>query len=457
MRSIRFALAVLAFLLLAATPPSASAQSGRRPTYNPPTRTERQQPGQATPRTSAPTEKTQPAEEAEKPAAKHADRSGVELKPSPAAVSHTPDDDTTIKVDTALVTVPVTAVDSAGRYIPNLKKSDFKIYEDGVEQEIESFGAVEVPFNVVLLMDTSGSTEFKLSEIQQAAIAFVEQLRPEDRVMVVSFDEKVYVDCEFTSDRARLRRAILSTVSGGSTKLYDAVDLVITERLSQVKGRRAIVLFTDGKDTSSRLATARSTLARVEESDILVYPIYYDTADDIRINGPGFPRGPGASRWPLPMPSPYPSPRRNPYPGRGRRWPFDSLITYQFPQNGGRGSQGGGQSGSGNYGGRLRGGSYLRALAEKSGGRFFFADSITNLSQAFASVAEELRHQYTLSYYPTNTARDGSYRQVKVRAAQPGIIVRAKDGYRAGGATDAKSSPPAEEKRPTLKRNIAAR
>jgi Ca-activated chloride channel homolog len=432
MRSIRFALAFFALLLLAGASLFASAQSGRRPTYPP---------AQTAPPATQP---TRPAAPAVQPAPETPD------KPLPDNTPQTSDD--TIKMDTTLVTIPVTAMDANGRYVPNLKKSDFKLYEDDLEQEIESFGAVEVPFNVVLLLDTSGSTEFRLREIQQAAVTFTEQLRPHDRVMVVSFDDEIYIDCEFTSDRARLRRAIYGTDTGQSTKLYDAVDLVVTERLARVQGRKAVVLFTDGRDTSSRLATARSTLARVEESDILVYPIHYETTD-VNVGVPG---GPGSQRWPFPMP------RRDPYPpGGGRRWPFGPFITHQFPQGGNQGGgqgpgQGRGQGGTGNYG-RLRGANYLRALADRSGGRMFFADTMRNLSQAFSSIAEELRYQYTLSYYPTNAARDGSWRRVRVRVSQPGVVVRAKEGYRAGAAPATKASSPAEEKRPTLKRNIAVR
>src|SRR5207253_8529594 len=125
-------------------------------------------------------------------------------------------------------------------------------------------------------LDTSRSTAFKLEDIQRAAIAFVDQLHSSDCVMVVSFDEDVYIDSEFTSNRDQLRRAIYGTRTGGSTKLYDAVDLVITERLNRLQGRKAVVLFTDGVDTSSKLASARSTLERVEESGALVYPIQYN-------------------------------------------------------------------------------------------------------------------------------------------------------------------------------------
>src|SRR5205814_5877414 len=114
-----------------------------------------------------------------------------------------------------------------GRYLPRLNKNDFHIFEDGVEQEISDFGTEETPFHVVLLLDTSPSQAFNLRDIQNAAIAFVDQLHASDRVMVVSFDRDIYIDSEFTSDRAQLRRAIYGTQTGRSTRLYDAVDLVV--------------------------------------------------------------------------------------------------------------------------------------------------------------------------------------------------------------------------------------
>ena len=318
----------------------------------------------------------------------------------------------TIRIDTTLVTIPVSVIDRDGKFIPHLTKRDFRLFEDGTEQEVADFASVEAPFNVVLLLDTSRSTRFRIEDIQQAAIAFVEELHPQDRVMVVSFDSDVYIDSEFTSDRNQLRRAIYGTRTGGSTRLYDAVDLVITERLRRVSGRKAVVLFTDGVDTDSRLASARSTIDRVEESGVLVYPIEYNTEDSVadpvwrrRRNdppimwpGPRFPRFPGG--------------------GRGRRWPFDATTNYQGP----RGTS---------HADYARAAQYLRDLAERSGARLYHAETLSNLSQAFSQIAEELRHQYTLSYYPTNTRRDGSYRRVKVQTTQPGLIVRARDGYRA--------------------------
>jgi VWFA-related protein len=180
------------------------------------------------------------------------------------------------KVDVSLVTVPTLVSDAAGRYVPGLSARDFHISEDGVEQRIDRVIPEVTPFHVALMLDTSGSTIFNHSDIQNAALSFVETLRPEDSVMVLSFDSYIYLDVAFTRDRAALRRAILKTDTGAGTRLYDALDVVITECLSRVDGRKAIVLFTDGIDTHSWLARFGNYRNRVEESDALVYAVQYD-------------------------------------------------------------------------------------------------------------------------------------------------------------------------------------
>jgi VWFA-related protein len=350
----------------------------------------------------------------------------------------TTDDPVSIKVDTTLVSIPVSVVDKTGRSVPRLTKQDFHIYEDGVEQEIADLTNVEAPFHVVLLLDTSRSTVFKIEDIHSAAASFVNELRPNDKVMVVSFDRDVYIDSEFTSDRDKLRRAIYGTRTGGETRLYDAVDLVITERLNRIQGRKAIVLFTDGEDTASRLATDRSTLARVEESGVLVYPIQYDTG------GMRGPYGRGRGQGMPPIFGPFPG-------GSGRRWPFD-LTDYQ-----GGGQWPGGRGGGGGRG-RMdsgRAGEYLRNLSERSGARLYHAETIENVSNAFTQIANDLRQQYALSYYPSNTALDGSYRRINVRVNRPDVVVRAREGYRAGGKDQAHNgnSNVDDQGRPTTKQN----
>ncbi|HEV2763291.1 MAG TPA: VWA domain-containing protein, partial [Pyrinomonadaceae bacterium] len=131
------------------------------------------------------------------------------------------DEGEVVRVNTSLVTIPVSVLDRDGKYVAGIRKEEFRVYEDGVEQDIAYFAQVDVPFTVALVIDTSGSTRFRLEEIQDAAVAFVEQLKPNDRVLVVSFDEEVRVHAEPTSDRRRLRDAIRETRTGGYTKLYD--------------------------------------------------------------------------------------------------------------------------------------------------------------------------------------------------------------------------------------------
>src|SRR5262245_23657531 len=153
-----------------------------------------------------------------------------------------------VKVDTTLVSIPVSVMDRDGTFIPNLSQNDFHVWEDRVEQRVAYFASTEKPFTVALVIDTRGSTRFKLEEIQDAAIRFVDQLRPGDRVMVVSFSDRIRYLSDPTSDRNRLREAIRRTEPGSGTRLYDAVDEVINQRLNHIEGRKAIVLFTDGVD-----------------------------------------------------------------------------------------------------------------------------------------------------------------------------------------------------------------
>ena len=182
----------------------------------------------------------------------------------------------TVKIDTNLVTVPVIASSRTGSYIADLKKEEFKVSEDGVVQQVAFFATVNAPFHVVLMIDTSASTEEKLGQIQQAAMAFVEQLGPKDKVKVISFDNDVRDLNDFTSDKEILRGAIKQTRSGTGTRLYDAVQLSLNA-LRPINQRRTIVLFTDGVDFHSDSATFEATIRDLDESGVIVYPIRFDT------------------------------------------------------------------------------------------------------------------------------------------------------------------------------------
>jgi Ca-activated chloride channel family protein len=314
-----------------------------------------------------------------------------------------------IKVNTTLVTLPVSVMDRDGRYVPNLRKEDFRLWEDGLEQQVAFFSSVDKPFSVVLMLDTSGSTRFRLEGIQEAAIAFTNQLRPDDRVMIVSFDDQVRVLSEFTSDRGRLRDAIRRTRPGDGTKLYEAVDMVMNRQLNNVSGRKAIVLFTDGVDTTSRHATYVSNVRDAEELDALIYPVQYDTYMDMSA-------GNGGGSWP----------------GSGRvpSSPVGVLIQILGGINrGGRGPiNGGGGPGTSRHDYEVAN-RYLHDLADKTGARGYQADTNQNLSNAFANIAEELRRQYSLGYYPKRSAQAGERRQIKVRVNQPNLAVRTRDSY----------------------------
>lgn len=318
------------------------------------------------------------------------------------------DEGDVVRVNTSLVTVPVSVLDRQGRFIGNLQREDFRVFENGVEQSIAYFEPAEKPFTVALLLDTSASTHFHLNEIKNAAIAFARQLRAQDRVLIVSFNDEVLLLTEVTNDPNTIETVIEENVnSGNSTRLYDAVDLTIKERLNKIKGRKAIVLFTDGVDTSSQQATYQSTLREVEELDALIYPIQYDTSDYLRAMQ-------GAGNGSVTITT-----RRS-----GIFGTTTTQQTYNVPLNNGIPIPG---STKADYD---RADRYLHSLADKTGGRLYQANDTAQLAQAFTRIAEELRRQYSLGYYPkTDNVESDGRRQIRVRVRQPNLAVKARDSY----------------------------
>jgi len=313
----------------------------------------------------------------------------------------------TIKIPTALVNVPVMVTDSYGRFATGLRRSDFTVREDGVLQKIEDFSSTEAPFNVALLIDTSHSTQNKLSAIRKAALTFIKQLLPNDRVMVVTFDDRVHFINEFTNNHAELERAVRSVKTGYLTSLYDAVYRTITEKMLPIPGRKAIVLLTDGVDTASKTANFESTLELVAATGIISYAIQYETRND------------GA---------PIMKPMR--LPERPASF-FVSKFAGSFNQLQGQKP--------GRRDPYLVASDFLRSLAAQSGALFMRAENIENTSYAFQRIADELRHQYTLTYVSTNEQRDGKYRSITVEVSQPGLIVRPRLGYRVPKSEDAEA------------------
>ncbi|HKB65295.1 MAG TPA: VWA domain-containing protein [Pyrinomonadaceae bacterium] len=293
-------------------------------------------------------------------------------------------DDEVLRISTSLVAVPVTVKTRQGTYIPNLRREDFRIYEDGIEQEVSNFETIDAPFTVILMLDVSDSTRIKLREIQNAACAFLNQLRPSDRALIVSFDRQLSVLSSATGDRKVLADAINHVQTGGGTAIYDAIEVTISSQLKQIPGRKAVVVLTDGVDTASLHATYESTLRLATEQYALIYAIQYDTPSDVKARQPNDQFG---------------------------------LVTYTTP------------SGEPLNKAYERGTRYLRSIAGISGGSFHYSDTVKNLEKSFARIAEELRQQYSLSYYPKTPNSKSGKRRLKIIVSVPQAIVHARDSY----------------------------
>jgi Ca-activated chloride channel family protein len=301
--------------------------------------------------------------------------------------------DEPIKLGTTLVQVPVVVSEPGGRYVTDMREQEFTLYEDGVKQRIALFGSIEEPFNVALLLDSSGSTAEQLSLIKQAALAFVDNLRPQDRVMVVSFNDSVQVLCDLTGDRKTLANAIDSIQSGEFTQVYEAVYTAVWERLHDRPGRKAVIVFTDGIDTASSEIVEEDTFdAVIESEDIIVYPIRYSTRQDVERKIETRIRASATSGTDIR--AELDKQRRD----------LDRVY---------RGAD-----------------EYLQQLADMSGGVVERADQLGDLPTALGRIAQELRQQYLLGYYPTNKSKEKNTRKIRVEATRPAVKVRARPEYR---------------------------
>jgi Ca-activated chloride channel family protein len=302
--------------------------------------------------------------------------------PTPPPEEVGPDD--VIRITTNLVTIPVRVLDEKGRYVYDMRAEEFQIFEEGVEQRLAFFAPVESPFTVVLMLDISDSTEASLKDIKEAAYEFIAQLRPHDSVIIALFDSRLNVLGQPTSDRAELRALLDGIQPGGGTRLYDALDLIGKLLLPQIKGRKAIVLFTDGVDIDSR-KTDKESLRMFEAADAIIYSIHYDTyaavAEKMRQANSSLPYGVLGA-------------------GRGSRQEDYALASR-----------------------------FLNRLADKTGGRTYEAANTKRLAAAFTLIADELRWQYSIGYYPSKTGEASERRRIQVQVARKRVVVRARDSY----------------------------
>lgn len=311
-----------------------------------------------------------------------------------------PQSDAPIKVQTTLVSVPAIVSDRQGRYVAGLKAIDFRLYEDRVEQKIAYFDAAEEPLNVALLIDTSKSTQPVMGDIRSAGVKFLKELRPQDRATIVSADSDVHVLSQLTSDRKVLEKAVKSAKTGEEigTVLRDAVDEVIKRDFKQVDGRKAIILLSDGKDVGSRI-NEQELLDEAAESGAMIYTVYFETGFLRRgwIDATTFPR---RRVWV----GPNRIPPQRPHPNEGRRQRVELRSE--------------------------RAVGFLERLAEVSAGRHYSSDA-SDLKKTFNLIAEELRHQYRLGFYPDNSKIDGKRHTLRVEVTAGDAVVRARRSYQA--------------------------
>ncbi|MEQ1607172.1 MAG: VWA domain-containing protein [Pyrinomonadaceae bacterium] len=308
--------------------------------------------------------------------------------------AQTSDPTDTIKIDTRLVSIPVIVSDRNGRYVPNLTAADFTVFQDGAQQNIDFFAAVEEPLTIALLIDTSQSTRPVLGDIKDSAKSFIKLLTPKDRAMVVTFDYATHILSGLTSDQRQLERAIKDAEIPDrifGTTMRDAVYQTVAQSFRGLTGRKAIILLTDGKDVGSQIRAA-DLLYRLQETDTLIYTIMFTTGDRQRQAPMIF--GGGRRRGVM-----FPMPRGNPK--RDERVQRNNEIAEDF----------------------------LLELSDTTAGRFYSSKD-GKLKKTFATIVEELRFQYRLGFYPPDDGANAASHALKVKVSKPDTVVRSRSGYR---------------------------
>src|SRR5262245_53960050 len=322
----------------------------------------------------------------------------------------------TIRLNTDLVTVDTIVTDRDGNRISGvLKASDFTIYEDGVRTAINSFSATDAPSNLVLLLDTSGSASNEIELMRRAALRFLDELRPGDRVAVIQFSKEVELLKDLTSERAEIEEALQLLKPGTGTSFYDSLKLAIDEVFKGVEGRKAVVALTDGVD-SFGYTTFGQILAEIESSNVLTYFLELDTEEFTQA---GMARDcSDESHFQF---SPKQFKKYLTEYGKGvvmsENQPHCLLSRLERMQVNRR-----------LYESARR---ELREMADKTGGRVYPVKDLRQLEPAYSQIAAELRTYYSMSYYPTNEKHNGKWRTLRVKVNRPGFVAKTRPGYRA--------------------------
>ncbi len=331
-----------------------------------------------------------------------------------------------LKVNVDSVSLNASVLDrDNGRSMGQLQREDFLVYEDGVLQQIDAVAPSEAPFNLLLLLDVSGSTQSYLPMMKQAAIDFTRQIKANDRIALATFNSSVRLIQDFTNDRAAAANAIQMIQAGGGTAFYDALTACIDQYMRDVEGRSAIVVFTDGVDNQLYGQPAEGSFVRfdelyrrIQEIEPIIYTIFLDTEGMVPTSsGRTGPANTGAiigilgdiirgGRPPGSYPPTSPNPAPNPYPSpRGPSSPAERAAYAEAMKQ-------------------------LLMIAEQTGGRFYSPGRIEQLSRVYSQIADDLRIQYQLSYSSTNHKYDGRWREIRVQIKNhPKAVVRTRKGY----------------------------
>lgn len=340
------------------------------------------------------------------------------------------DEDDVVRIETQLISVPAVVTDKTGRPLTGLSAADFQIFEDGRPQKIANFSTTEAPFEVALLLDTSGSTREDVGLIRRAALAFIEALRPGDRVAILAFNTKkegndslatVELKAPLTDDRELLQEAVEGVGASNGTPFYDSLtkvakDVFRDRPTEQTRGRRALVALTDGVDSTSEsdFDEARELLKR---AGVVSYFVQVNTEDYVEDRLMQDCEDDGALRLSRTQLQRYrrviaPTASAEDFSNFCRMGQFErmhaSRTLYQLAR------------------------ADMARLAKESGGKTFPAADLRDARRAFRQVAEDIGTQYSLGYYSTNTTRDGSFRKINVQVRSvKDAQVRAREGYQA--------------------------
>lgn len=346
-----------------------------------------------------------------------------------AVFAQTDQDDEILKIDTQIVDVPIVVTDKTGKPLLNLKQSNFLIYEDGKRQEISDFSATAAPFEVALLLDTSGSTRSDLALIQRAAANFITSLRNGDKVSIVAYnsartDKQTQAVSEvlssLTDNRTQLKAALEKVKTSNGTPYYDSL-LQVTEKIfaspakEDFRGRRALVALTDGVDSTS-LAEFEEAREELEKAGIICYFIQVDTREFFEENLLGDCES--AIRFSQAQIRRY-------YRQFGKNSRMEKAANFcqlgDFERL---------DVSKSLYDLANR---QMNTLAKNSGGKVFPVADFTEARNAFKSVADEIGTKYSVGYYSSNEKRDGTYRKIKIelKGVPVGAQIRAREGYNA--------------------------